>query len=189
MFEKLSRILESSANKENQLDWIAEFLANEYKIICLIQYEEARRILDNHDRQYYNENTVEELKDDIEVLQRKYWYSIRDRYQHLLNKPRGSYIRAFDLHLRGHLPYTQDKIQAACKALGGCCAYNCGCCYKARNTDRMKDFSIHCSALCSCCVVRHKRVVPLEEMEDDPDLFAIYIITYNHLRVNLQKIL
>jgi hypothetical protein len=183
--QKLARLFESPADKRKQNDWIIEFLDCESKIHSILQDEEMMRYMsENYEKHGYkfNEEGANEYLCDLD---KEWWQCIQKRYEYLFAKPKGSQIRYFDLYVNGYLPYTQEKVQKACKARGGCCAFDCGCCYKERKTHRMKQVFAHCSNECVCCVLRrdlnHHRA---DSEESDVGKRARHILACDSLRVN-----
>lgn len=75
----------------------------------------------------------------------------------LSSKPRGAYIREFDVHRRRR-DYLLKKHKKECRVRGGCCDRDCGCCDHLREVPPTmppsKEFGkkVHCSIDCGCCI-------------------------------------
>ncbi|OKL56532.1 hypothetical protein UA08_08096 [Talaromyces atroroseus] len=119
-----------------QTFWIDDMLRLELGAMSLMQAEvadtgivynlEKRRITKEE------EETLEKAQKRLSAYDRNWWGNTHDYHQGLFHKPKGCYVRQLDLFHNGYLPFTEEETQRACKALGGCCAYNCGCCYRDR---------------------------------------------------------
>jgi hypothetical protein len=164
--QKVARVFETPANKKAQRKWIEDAMGCELKTHLLLQSEHGDFAARNRLEQYQRDGVVmaKEQQEAMDILQdslsmyNKWWFQTRNYHEHLFNKPKGSYIRYHELYVEGHLSYTREQVQEACRALGGCCAYGCGCCYRARKTHRMGEMSVfmHCTRGCDCCVQRRK---------------------------------
>lgn len=110
----------------------------------------------------------------------KTWLSNTQLYHHYeFHKPKGSYIRQLDLLRSGQLPFTQEHTQNACKALGGSCAYNCGCCYGDRGSYRMPGVLMHCLEECRCWT-RRGRVYPTRVGDESKEAKHVLLVDYWH---------
>lgn len=109
----------------------------------------------------FNNSLTTEEKKQVELTQRQIskheqsWWPFISRYHALLYiKPKGCYIRRFDLLYSGTYLLPQEEVQRACKSLGGCCAYSCNCCYRDRGSSRMPGVLMHCIRYCARCSQR-----------------------------------
>lgn len=72
-------------------------------------------------------------------------------------KPRGAYIREFDIH-RSRRDYLLKKFETDCRVRGGGCDRDCGCCGRFTevppNMIPSKELGkkMHCPVDCACCV-------------------------------------
>lgn len=186
--------------KQQQLGWIEKLVDYEFRSMNLIQSESGtvQRIFELEKRQESQEdnkgltqeekNQLEECRDDVRKFDGKWWYHNRDYHDHIFNKPQGPYIRRFELYKNGYLTHTQEEVQNACKALGGCCAYDCGCCYKERVSVRMPGLFMHCRDLCDCCKKRKAATLPRDVSKSDTNKRACKIIIQDYcLHTALRK--
>lgn len=146
-----------------QKTWVEEILKADFEIMDRIQAEAAD--IQNADRieklQKLNGKLTQEEKQRLEEIQHQisdhehqWWYRIFNYYNVLYDKPKGCYTRKWDLARNGYFHFTQEEVQSACKSIGGCCAYSCGCCYRDRGSSRMPGAVMHCGRNCVCCLQR-----------------------------------
>lgn len=97
---------------------------------------------------------IKGLEEEIKTFDKQYWLQKRAYHRSVsyIGEPKGPLIRYWDMMGDNdslHSVGTQDF----CKANGGCCAYDCGCCQRPLKTarDNMKG---HCSMECGCCIQR-----------------------------------
>jgi hypothetical protein len=85
-------------------------------------------------------NLLELCRERIQALEITWWHQNRNYYGHLFNKPEGAVtpeialifqevMRANRLYPR-MIEMVDRRARDACKAVGGCCTYGCGCCSK-----------------------------------------------------------
>jgi hypothetical protein len=146
-----------------QTAWIKKILEWEFKVMDTILAEVADiQNADHIERlQKLNGELTQKEKERLEEIQRRisdhehtWWRYIGLYYDWLYIRPKGAYSRKWDLVRNGYFPPTQEEVQNACKSIGGCCAYNCGCCYRDRGSSRMPGIVMHCGKHCVCCSQR-----------------------------------
>lgn len=110
------------------------------------------------DIQKVNRNLTQADKNQLEFFQRRIsahdynrWKHIVEYNNRLFKKLEGSYIRVIDHYRNGVLPLKQNHVQNAGRTIGGCCVYDCGCCYRDRGLSRMPGVLMHCRRSCCCC--------------------------------------
>lgn len=147
----------------SQKSWIDDMLNIEFKAISLIQAEiaDAGIVHSLQKLQKIDGNMTRKEEETLEKAQKRlseyntHWWAITHKYYQLLfHKPKGCYIRQLDLFRNAHLSDSEEKVQSACKAVGGCCAYDCGCCYRDRGSHRRPGVLMHCVRECGCCLRR-----------------------------------
>lgn len=89
-------------------------------------------------------------KEELQPMDGQWWLHKRAMGKCELVKPKGAWIRQFDTPVP-EIVYAQRK--SYCKARGGCCNYDCGCCHKPLNNPRSPK-KYHCSEECPCCIRR-----------------------------------
>jgi hypothetical protein len=105
------------------------------------------------------------------MFEKMWWHQNKDYYGHLYNKPKGTWGRLFEiLSSKATLPHKSipeavqpfhQDARSACKAVGGCCTYDCGCCFR----ERVSDVMMHCTIGCGCCMAR--RGLALKDLKHD----------------------
>lgn len=68
------------------------------------------------------------------------------------NLPNGVLGRTFRETRKDPNWYLCEWLRQDCAGRGGCCERKCGCCEKARNTNRAKWTHGHCTSACGCCI-------------------------------------
>lgn len=150
--------------------WIDKLLELEFQAMSLVQAEVAdteivhslekqKKVTGNLSKD--EQETLEKAQNRLSQYNTVWWGNTHDYYQLLFHKRKGYYIRQLDLFRNGHLSFTEEEIQPACKALGGCCAYDCGCCYRDRGSSKKPSVLMHCMRECGCCLRRRGRDVPI----------------------------
>lgn len=184
-------MFESPANKRAQEKWMKDALSYTMNTLMLIQSEagyiaEVERlvkllrnggVLTKEEKEW-----ARYTNDSLEQYDKAWWFHNRDHHRHLFNKPKGSYVRYHDLFVEGHLSYTREQAEMACRALGGCCAYDCGCCSVSKASYRMDRpwVFIHCARSCHCCVKRRQPDAGEDFIVED--IRAQNTVVYNYLR-------
>lgn len=92
------------------------------------------------------------------MFERIWWSQNADYYWYTYNKPKGLGGQFLDLFsteaTRSHDSFSAqsypEKARSACKAVGGCCTYDCGRCSR----ERMSGGTMHCTTACGCCMAR-----------------------------------
>ncbi|RWQ92785.1 hypothetical protein C8Q69DRAFT_92116 [Paecilomyces variotii] len=183
-------------SKGPQKKWINRQLDNEIARMAMIQYEIGtdQKRLELEKRQKFNGDLTEEEKNELEghkakmaSYNKRWWFLNQKYHSHLFNKPKGSYIREFDLYQNGYVSYTQEEVQRACKAIGGCCAYDCGCCYRERESSRKPGLFMHCREGCICCQRRRNQRDTTEILDLERNQRAWDIMAYDYCSINLEK--
>jgi hypothetical protein len=168
-----------------QASWIDELLELEFEAMSLIQAELADTEIVHRleKRKKVDETLTIEEKETLEKAQKRlsvhnpnWWGNTHDYYQLLFRKPKGCYIRQLDLFRNGHLTFTEKTTQSARKALGGCCAYDCGCCYRDRGSHRRPGVLMHCMRECGCCLRRRGPDVTF--VGKDKEALRIILVDY-----------
>ncbi|KMP08696.1 hypothetical protein CIHG_05302 [Coccidioides immitis H538.4] len=103
------------------------------------------------------------LDSELKVLKAKYWKHQDEMYQlqydtvfyqpYMWRIRRAHLIRQWKAK-KGNKPVTMwPKDVRACKARGGCCVRQCGCCFRPRSSlIGAEDVYSHCTKECKCCV-------------------------------------
>jgi hypothetical protein len=96
--------------------------------------------------------SIKRWKNELKTINEQYWIHKRAFNQGLLNKPKGSWIRYWELTSKNYSS-ASERRKLLFKANDGCCEYDCGCCYRPQRSGRMKGH-IHCTIECGCCIRR-----------------------------------
>lgn len=166
--------------------WIDEILKLEFQAMALMQAEvaDADIVHSLEKRKKVTGNLTKDEEETIEGAQKRlsgynkvWWVNTHDYYQYLLRRPKGCYVRQLDLFRNGILSFTKEETQRACKALGGCCAYDCGCCYRDRGSFRRPGVVLmHCTRECGCCLQRRGRDIVF--LSKDTQAMRIILVDY-----------
>ncbi|OJJ81596.1 uncharacterized protein ASPGLDRAFT_1497696 [Aspergillus glaucus CBS 516.65] len=117
---------------------------------------------------------------ELENLNNEYWSLNRDLGQFESAIPAGALSKAFKSWRADPDWYLCQWLREDCARRGGCCGRDCGCCEKARATNRRWNRG-HCTGVCGCCVrtqgCTDRDVTSTESEEEDypydaDDLFA-----------------
>ncbi|KAN0070180.1 hypothetical protein V8E54_011761 [Elaphomyces granulatus] len=96
--------------------------------------------------------SVKRWQEELETFDERFWLNQRAFYKNLADKPKGPWTRWWDMSHKDFFLYS-EKSKLACKARGGCCEYDCGCCRRPLKTTRCR-WKGHCSIECGCCIRR-----------------------------------
>lgn len=157
----------SSTSRQNQLKWCAREWTELWNGFAILQREvylkeEVAALEKSQKIQHLTEEQrkqLKALKDELQKVDRDWWFHRRDINSSELKKPKGPRIRLWDT--QGENPKRVETRRKWRMARGGCCDYDCGCCKKVRNEQRSEEFS-HCSPEdCGCCIRRRgSRKIP-----------------------------
>jgi hypothetical protein len=160
------KLLESfHRSNSSQIPWVDKLMDIELDSMNLLQAElrVTKTVQHLEKLKKLNGNLTDEeekyLQDSQKELQKydiRWWTNTQLYYQFLFLKPKGYYVRQLDLLRNGYFPLTEEQVQSACKAIGGCCAFECGCCYRDRGSSRMPGALMHCMKECPCCCERRE---------------------------------
>jgi hypothetical protein len=150
----------SAKRNEAQIEWI-----NEQLVLCcdgfqLVQ-EEIRlkkelAALEKLEALSADEKKQKEIRETLlGMIDEGCWLHRRVYYDNILNKPKGPHIRRYEASFVDHFLFSEDS-KLRCKARGGCCEHDCGCCQRPLETTRVGYSRGHCSPACGCCVSRRE---------------------------------
>lgn len=89
----------------------------------------------------------EELRD----LNDQYLRHVKGTWKQDVGGPTAALKRAFKAWRQDPDWYLCEWLRQDCAGRGGCCARDCGCCGKARDTHREQNRG-HCTGTCGCCI-------------------------------------
>lgn len=201
----LERLYRSKKSKKEQIDWMFDLFDHVYRSMSLRQWEiqhvktlQSLEKLEDVDGTLTSQqqNLLELCRERIQALEIIWWHQNRNYYGHLFNKPKGAMPREIALisHEAARANTIHPKItemvdrtaRDACKAVGGCCTYGCGCCSKEREPGVL----MHCTEVCGCCMAR--KGLELQDLcfnmmpEDNVARFQIAAVYF--LRVGLEGV-
>lgn len=113
-----------------------------------------------HEEQYKTLNGYEE---ELQNINHKYIKHHRNHWKLQANVPIGPVQAAFQVTRQTSTWTSLPWLKEDCAGRGGCCARNCGCCEKPRDTNRHFYNQGHCTTACACCINANAI--------DDPDSF------------------
>ncbi|KAF7590452.1 hypothetical protein BBP40_002856 [Aspergillus hancockii] len=90
------------------------------------------------------------LQTELSDLARRYWHLEREFYRREASVPAGPLARAYKTCTADERWYLLGYLRYDCAGRGGCCGRGCGCCEKARNTEKRVRLG-HCTIECGCC--------------------------------------
>ena len=103
---------------------------------------------------------VQYLQVEISDLSRKYWRLEREWWKIRTSFMDGPLTRGIDYWRSQPKWYMHSVLCDDCAGRGGCCARDCGCCYRRGG----RRFSVgHCTVRCSCC--KNERGFKLDKKE------------------------
>jgi hypothetical protein len=97
--------------------------------------------------------SIKRWQEELETFDERYWLHGRAFYKNIVDKPKGPWTRWWDMNSKDIFLYSQ-KSKLKCKARGGCCEYDCGCCRRPLKTTRISGWKGHCTMECGCCIRR-----------------------------------
>jgi hypothetical protein len=116
--------------------------------------------------QYFTQDEKERIKrwqEELETFDERHWLHMRAYYEALLNKPKGPWIRYWDISRKEYFYFSEEMV-LRCKAKGGCCESDCGCCRRSLKTTRDHNgIRGHCTMECGCCIRRRGFYKPSEQ--------------------------
>ena len=162
----------SKNRNEAQLAWMNNNRKTFLNAFSLLQREiylkeELSALSKLQGTQYFTQDEKERIKrwqEELETFDERYWLHMRAYYKGLLNKPKGPWIRYWDISSKESFFYSKER-ELRCKAEGGCCESDCGCCRRPLKTAR-RDGMIrrgHCTMECGCCIRRRGFYKPSEQ--------------------------
>ncbi|KAL1968186.1 hypothetical protein VTN77DRAFT_2021 [Rasamsonia byssochlamydoides] len=159
-----SRCSDNNTNK--QRNWIKAYQTQECKGELLLQraayLKEEVEALHKAAAASQEELTPEQVQqlraweNELTQLPQLYWLHRQELADLQARKPKGAWIREFDL-LRRRKRHHWKKDRGYCQLRGGCCDRDCGCCERPRKTFwpgkvAAEKKQTHCSVACGCCV-------------------------------------
>lgn len=96
---------------------------------------------------------IEEWENELETMKERYWLHQRAWHGGLANQPQSPRIRTWELSKNDFFLYS-EKSKLLCKARGGCCEFDCGCCRRVLETPSGSRMWGHCTMDCGCCIRR-----------------------------------
>ena len=99
---------------------------------------------------------LQEYETQLEHLNKFYWETIRFLERKESDIPAGILSKAFKSCRTDPDWYLCQWLREGCAKRGGCCGRDCGCCEKARTTERQWNRG-HCTMLCGCCIRKQRR--------------------------------
>ncbi|KAE8362326.1 hypothetical protein BDV27DRAFT_131705 [Aspergillus caelatus] len=87
---------------------------------------------------------------ELEDLARKYWHLEREFYRREASVSPGPLQRAYATWRSNPEWYLLGHLRDDCAGRGGCCGRSCGCCERARDTEKRIRLG-HCTIECGCC--------------------------------------
>ena len=118
-----------------------------------IYLREEIKVLTSTDQQpLTSEQRAQLAKWQIELgdLARKYWHLEREFYRREASVPPGPLQRAYATWRSNPEWYLLGYLRDDCAGRGGCCGRSCGCCERARDTEKRIRLG-HCTIECGCC--------------------------------------
>ncbi|OKL63406.1 hypothetical protein UA08_01779 [Talaromyces atroroseus] len=138
--QNFAKLFENSESKKSQQKWIKDQLYQQFWAMTIIQAEiyfsQEIKALEKLEGVNDTGLTDEEksllscLKKKLSFSGENWWFITHNIHRNWFQKPKGPYIRNYELYQKGYLTHTEKEMQLACKAEGGCCAWGCGCCYR-----------------------------------------------------------
>lgn len=119
----------------------------------------------------------------MDIVRSYYWQTVTNVHGIRFRKPEGLVIHCYDKIVKRHLFLDPQIVEDACKANGGCCAFNCGCCYHARQSPSLGNVTMHCTLACMCCT---RRRAPLISDVEDWAMDAMDAMDVDIKRLNIK---
>lgn len=158
MLMDFERWLESSSKYQAQRQWIlrqyVEQLTGvgicEREIYLTEEINSLEKEMKTGRLPKTEEQRLEAYKQELKGLDMEWWLHKRAISHNMAHRPKGSRVRRF-LHTHELLP---EENRKGCRARGGCCNYDCGCCETPRVCSK-ETLLTHCTAqFCGCCIRR-----------------------------------
>jgi hypothetical protein len=158
--EKLQRFEAHFVSYERdkaQREWMNK-QSNEYEnCLSLIQreiylQEELSALIKLQTFTEDEKESIKRLQEELETFDERFWLHQRALYKNLVDKPKGPRIRWWYMSGEDFFFYS-EKRKLECKAKGGCCEYDCGCCRRPLKTIR-GSWTGYCTMECGCCIRR-----------------------------------
>ncbi|KAF3396757.1 hypothetical protein DPV78_007405, partial [Talaromyces pinophilus] len=176
-------------NKSSQVSWIDKLVNIELKTMGLVQDEvttaEIAQNLEKFKKLEGNlidedEKILQEARGKLKRYDICWWSNTCLYYRAVFHKSKACYIWQLDLLRNEHFRLTEEYTRSACKVLGGCCAYDCGCCYQDRGSSRMPGVLMHCMIKC-CCWWRRRRERACDwNVEKYKNALRVVLVDYWH---------
>jgi hypothetical protein len=137
---------------------------SDYALFDLLYYEDELRkncqteiVLRQKEKGDMNSNTHSpSFEDEMSRLCQDNWLQTRDWWwtRGWMMGTSGPLGRAFELWRSNHSWYMHPVLVEDCKARGGCCGRDCGCCldYQRANSSAGVLGAGHCTVKCGCCL-------------------------------------
>lgn len=140
-------------------NWCHEIITLDFKIREAVQREiyiteelEARRKSDPSEPISDRERAIcKDWERDLKTLAKAYWEYERKLYHLEVSAPSEIAMRAYKTLREDEYWYLSSWLREDCIRRDGCCARQCGCCEKPRNTHRRLRLG-HCTIECGCCI-------------------------------------
>lgn len=97
------------------------------------------------------EGQLAAYKAELQRLNDDYWRHKQHLWRLEANTPLGPVGQAYEACRQKPNWYLSDWLRRDCAGRGGCCGRKCGCCEKARETEREWNHG-HCTSACRCCI-------------------------------------
>lgn len=111
--------------------------------------------LDDKNKRVTKKACLKEYETELENLNNLYWDTVHIAGENMGKMPAGILGRAFKSCRTDPEWYLCQWLREDCARRGGCCGRDCGCCERARTTERQWNRG-HCTRECGCCI-RNKR--------------------------------
>ncbi|RHZ46586.1 uncharacterized protein CDV56_102187 [Aspergillus thermomutatus] len=157
---QLIRLLEHYAQFQrfHSKYWVHQALRLDYKIRETVQreihikslYESYNQSGRHHPLTDAEFEMVHIWQDELDDLDKTYWCLTRELNWITSTQFQGPLKRAYAAHHSNPSWYLSANHRRECAERGGCCARDCGCCGKPRETERFFKLG-HCTEECPCC--------------------------------------
>ncbi|ODM22098.1 hypothetical protein SI65_02944 [Aspergillus cristatus] len=97
------------------------------------------------------ETQLAAYKAELQRLNDEYWQHKQHVWRLEANTPLGPMRRAYEACRQKPDWHLSEWLRRDCAGRGGCCRRKCGCCEKARKTEREWNHG-HCTSACRCCI-------------------------------------
>ncbi|KAJ5318047.1 hypothetical protein N7508_002555 [Penicillium antarcticum] len=128
-------------------------LTTEFALRRIVQKEISLHQILDHQSTHFPQQELQDvcLKEELAILQRKFWFLEREWWNYRCAFHEGPLSRAFVLWRSHPHWYMHRALRDQCARQGGCCGRDCGCCAN-QNTSPEKLGAGHCTDECGCCL-------------------------------------